>query len=410
LGARRERHERRRRRGGASIVAEACPGRGAGEVAWCLRATRARRVAPGALNAENIGASAGEESEGPGKAEPSPLPARESSKLLAFLTAFGRFSRPHTVLGTAVSICSVSLLALRAPADLNARFALGLAQALSAALCMNVAIVGLNQLYDIEIDKVNKPYLPLASGDFTVRTGRAIVLSTAAVSLLIGFASGSSPLLATLTTSLLLGIAYSTDLPLLRWKRFPFLAAACILAVRAVIVQLGFFSHMAAALAGPATAASEAAAATMAAGANPRGLFQSLLPPGIEWTLALGFGTSFMTLFSIVIALFKDLPDIQGDREAGLKTMSVRLGPRRIFNACIALLATAYAAACAIGCFWCGPAWSRLVTVACHAALGATLLARSRSVQVSSAQSLYAFYMLIWKLFYAEYLLIPFIR
>lgn len=45
-------------------------------------------------------------------------------------------------------------------------------------------------------------------------------------------ASGSAPLLATLGGSLLLGIAYSTDVPFLRWKRFPVLAAACILAVR----------------------------------------------------------------------------------------------------------------------------------------------------------------------------------
>jgi len=30
-------------------------------------------------------------------------------------------------------------------------------QAIIPALCMNVYIVGLNQLYDIEIDKVTKP-------------------------------------------------------------------------------------------------------------------------------------------------------------------------------------------------------------------------------------------------------------
>nr|XP_029146024.1 probable homogentisate phytyltransferase 2, chloroplastic isoform X5 [Arachis hypogaea] len=36
-------------------------------------------------------------------------------------------------------------------------------QAMVAALFMNIYIVGLNQLSDIEIDKINKPYLPLAS-------------------------------------------------------------------------------------------------------------------------------------------------------------------------------------------------------------------------------------------------------
>ncbi|GMP47426.1 hypothetical protein CsSME_00015165 [Camellia sinensis var. sinensis] len=34
------------------------------------------------------------------------------------------------------------------------------------------------------------------------------------------------------------------NLPLLRWKRFALVAAMCILAVRAVIVQIAFFLHI----------------------------------------------------------------------------------------------------------------------------------------------------------------------
>lgn len=79
---------------------------------------------------------------------------------------------------------------------------------------------------------MNKPYLPLATGDFSPATGWALVWASGAASLAIGASSASPPLLATLGGSLLLGIAYSTDLPLLRWKRSPVLAAACILAVR----------------------------------------------------------------------------------------------------------------------------------------------------------------------------------
>ncbi len=45
---------------------------------------------------------------------------------------------------------------------------MGLLQALLPALLMNIAIVGLNQLTDVEIDRVNKPYLPLASGELTI--------------------------------------------------------------------------------------------------------------------------------------------------------------------------------------------------------------------------------------------------
>jgi homogentisate phytyltransferase/homogentisate geranylgeranyltransferase len=65
-----------------------------------------------------------------------------------------------------------------------------------------------------------------------VPTGVAIIAATGATALAIGAWAGSAPLLATLGGSLLLGIAYSTDLPFLRWKRWPVVAAGCILAVR----------------------------------------------------------------------------------------------------------------------------------------------------------------------------------
>ena len=183
--------------------------------------------------------------------------------------------------------------------------AVALTQALVSALLMNVCIVGLNQLYDVEIDKVNKPYLPLASGEMTMRQARPaayidfrqpsrhlcvkqrppcmsfgnesgpssshvhevclgsveqfsaempatvrfqriskqlsqngvlqgqwVVAVSGAMALALGVASQSIPLIATLAGSLALGIVYSAELPFLRWKRHPVLAAACILAVR----------------------------------------------------------------------------------------------------------------------------------------------------------------------------------
>lgn len=62
--------------------------------------------------------------------------------------------------------------------------------------------------------------------------GITVAASTGGAALLAGWLSGSWPLMATLAGSLGLGIAYSTDLPLLRWKRYPLLAAGCILSVR----------------------------------------------------------------------------------------------------------------------------------------------------------------------------------
>lgn len=175
----------------------------------------------------------------------------------------------------------------------------------------------------------------------------------------------------------------------MRWKRSPLLAAGCILAVRAVFVQVGFFAHMAAAL-----------GATALAPSRP-----------------LGFITGFMFVFSVVIALFKDIPDVRGDRQAGLQTLSVRFGEKRVFWACVGLLLSLYVAGVAFGLTappppagapaWQGPA-GRAVVAAGHAALGGLLLRRAAAVDTSQHKHITSFYMFIWALLYSEYLLVPF--
>lgn len=96
-------------------------------------------------------------------------PAQLEQLATAF-DVFYRFTRPHTMLGTFVSIVSVSIMAMQS-FTWTAAAVNGLLQALVPALLMNVAIVGINQLYDVDIDKVNKPYLPLASGELTMQQG-----------------------------------------------------------------------------------------------------------------------------------------------------------------------------------------------------------------------------------------------
>ena len=101
---------------------------------------------------------------------------------------------------------------------------------------MNICIVGMNQIFDVDIDKTNKPYLPLASGEWSLNTGISMAVSTGLVAVLLALYIGSTPLLATVVGSLLLGIAYSVDLPFLRWKKYPVLAMGCILSVRYDVV------------------------------------------------------------------------------------------------------------------------------------------------------------------------------
>uniref|UniRef100_A0A2N9F094 Homogentisate phytyltransferase n=1 Tax=Fagus sylvatica TaxID=28930 RepID=A0A2N9F094_FAGSY len=258
------------------------------------------------------------------------------------LKAFYLFSRPHTVIGTVIGITSVSLLPIETIANLTLPFFIGLLKALVPSILMNIYVVGLNQLFDVEIDKVNKPDLPVASGDFSMSTGITIVTTSLLMSFAMGIIFKSPPLFSALFVSFLLGSAYSIDLPFLRWKRHAVLAATCILIVRAVVVQLAFFLHM------------------------------------------------------------QDIPDVDGDRDFGIQSFSVRLGQER-------MLILAYGAAVVIGA---SSSFlpSKLVTILGHSALASFLWVRAQSVDLTSKASVTSFYMFIWKLFYAEYFLIPFVR
>ncbi|XP_051138834.1 homogentisate phytyltransferase 1, chloroplastic-like isoform X2 [Andrographis paniculata] len=295
--------------------------------------------------------------------------------------AFYRFSRPHTVIGTALSIISISLLAVEKLSDFTPFFFTGVLEAIVAALFMNIYIVGLNQLTDIEIDKVNKPYLPLASGEYSVNIAVMIISSFAILSFWLGYVVGSSPLCWALSVSFVLGTAYSINLPLLRWKRFAVVAAMCILAVRAVIVQIAFYLHI-----------------QMHVFRRPAILTKPVI-----------FATAFMSFFSVVIALFKDIPDIVGDKIYGIKSFTVRLGQEKVFWICICLLEMAYVVALSVGATS-SCSWSKWTTVIGHALLGSLLWSRAKFIDFKSKAALTSFYMFIWQLFYAEYLLIPLVR
>ncbi|CAD6336071.1 unnamed protein product [Miscanthus lutarioriparius] len=253
-------------------------------------------------------------------------------------------------------------------------------QALAAALCMNIYVVGLNQPFDIEIDKVNKLTLPSASGEFSVPTAVLLVMSFFVMSISIGVRSKSAPLMCALLVSFLLGSAYSIDVPLLRWKQNAFLAAFCIIFVMAVLVQLAFFAHMQ----------------------------QHVLKRPLAPTRSVVFATCFMCCFSAVIALFKDIPDVDGDRYFGIQSMTVRLGQQRVYRLCINILMTAYAAAILVGASSTN-LYQKIVIVTGHGLLASTLWQRAQQFDIANKECITPFYMFIWKLFYAEYFLIPFV-
>ena len=302
-----------------------------------------------------------------------------------WLYALWKFWRPHTVVGTSLSVLGILAIVM---ADLSPDFA-GLRPtfwiklvtlAMAACLLGNLYIVGLNQLEDVAIDRINKPHLPLASGEFTLTDGRWIVALAGSGSLLMA-AVGGPWLLGLVTLSLIIGTAYS--LPPIRLKRFPFWASFCILAVRGAVVNLGLFLHFS------------------------HGLGQPLVVPLRVWTL-----TGFILVFSIGIALFKDIPDIEGDRRYGISTFSVQLGQRKVFN-----LARGILTACYLGVVLVAP-WlieinrpflvlSHLVGLALFWTMSFRVGAVYKLDLPTGGMSYPSFYQFIWKLFFLEYLMFP---
>lgn len=121
----------------------------------------------------------------------------------------------------------------------------------------------------------------------------------------------------------------------------------------------------------------------------------------------LWYMSAFMAFFSIVIALFKDIPDVKGDALHGNKTASVRMGVPTVFWTCIALLMCMYTGS--VGFILCCGGNLKSVVAACQAALAAILLTRAKNVDLKSSADVVSTYMLIWNLFYAQYLMFPLI-
>ena len=245
----------------------------------------------------------------------------ERRPLAARARTLFRFTRPHTFVGTAVAVPALHAYAAASAAALLSRAcARSVASALAPALLMNVFITGLNQLCDVDIDRVNKPHLPVASGELSVHHARLVVGACLVAALALGRRS-SAPVQRVLAGSAALGAAYSA--PPLRLKRSPLLAALSIVVVRGVLVNACFYAHARANLAPRARAAAAA---------------------------RLPLVVAFFSLLGVAIALMKDVPDTQGDTTFGVATYARRGGRPRVFALASGLLGgTLGAGALALG-------------------------------------------------------------
>jgi homogentisate phytyltransferase/homogentisate geranylgeranyltransferase len=280
---------------------------------------------------------------------------------LGFLGVLWRFSRPHTIVGTTLSVLGIAVIT-------GTDGFVPLLLALLAGITVNVFIVGINQIEDVEIDRINKPGLPIAAGELAPGQAKAIVAVCAVAPLLMAVASGWIETVA-VVVALAVGAAYSV--PPLRLKRFPAVAAGSISLVRAIVVNLGVALH-----------------------------FTDTVPAAV-WALTL-----FVLPFSFAIAVLKDVPDAEGDRAHRILTFTLRMGPQQAFNMGMAALTVAYLGMATLGALLVDGADPALMAAG-HVAALALLWHWARRVDPGDREGFTTFYMKVWALFFCEYVLVP---
>ena len=303
-----------------------------------------------------------------------------------FLGALYKFCRPHTIRGTILASVAGVAKALADSGGLAAcwswellpRAALGLV----ALLAGNAFIVGINQLYDVEVDKVNKPFLPIAAGELSPGTAKLLLAACAVTGPAI-VATQFSPLILQLyALGTFAGTAYSVP-PFKLKARGPLAAGMTIATCRGFLLNFGVYY-----------ATLEALGKTFA------------------WSPGVAFMARFMTVFAAVIAVTKDLPDVEGDRAYGVKTFATRVGVAKVAAGASLALALNYASAIAQGALAPAGAFARGPMVAGHAVLLLGLgrfFLRYRRSGPTNMDAIKGYYKSIWDLFYLEYLLYIFI-
>ena len=283
-----------------------------------------------------------------------------------------RFSRPHTIIGSFISVASIYVITVPAIGGGWSDPVIPIAAIIGALAC-NIYITGLNQITDVEVDRINKPWLPIAAGELSMRGAIAIVAVCAVLALGIS-AWRSVYVMCVIGAIMAIGTAYS--MPPLKFKRHHLGAAMAITIVRGLLVNLGLHAHFVEELSGSL------------------GLFPQIVPL-----------TAFVTCFSLGIAWFKDIPDTRGDAIHSFGTLAVLKGRRKALALGVLVVSLAYllVIASAIG----GMLPFPIFFITVHALILAIFLAFALRLDVRNDREVLRFYRFFWGLFSLEYVIYP---
>lgn len=212
-----------------------------------------------------------------------------------------RLSRPFTLLAPAVGMVAAGLAAVGYGRDFDLQgwhVAKILVGALAAAI-LNIASNAVNQIYDLEVDRINKPDRPLPNGDMTVRQAAVVTVVCYAVAIAIAAAINQTMFWIVAFTAVL---TYVYSGPPLRTKRHWAFSNFTISIPRGFLLPLAGWT---------------AVSGNAEYGAREVLPIDVLVFAAASWLFVLGAATT------------KDYADLEGDRAGGCITIPLKFGIER---------------------------------------------------------------------------------
>jgi 4-hydroxybenzoate polyprenyltransferase len=217
----------------------------------------------------------------------------DSSRIRALVD----FARPFTLIAPALGFASAAATAIGADPHEAWSWPLIVPPIIGAVMAavLNVASNGLNQIYDFEIDRINKPKRPLPSGRLSIGEAWLITLASFAAAFVLAWnvaPGGRHECFWMVVAAAVITTLYSV--PPLRTKRLGIWANVTIAIPRGVLLKVAGWSSV-----------------KTAAGLEP-------------WFLGAIFG-----LFLLGATTTKDFADMDGDRRGGCRTLPIQFGVTR---------------------------------------------------------------------------------
>ncbi|XP_024024450.1 homogentisate solanesyltransferase, chloroplastic-like [Morus notabilis] len=302
------------------------------------------------------------------------------AKVLRFGSIFYTFARPYTMIHVIISsICIFARVMLENKHLFKWSLLLKNFPGLIVMLLANVYFNGINQIFDADIDRTNKPYLPIPAGNLSLKQAWVLTIFSALGGQLILWLMNAD----LITTGLfwfclLLATLYSA--PPFRFKESSL----------ATIISLPLMST-----------------------AHHAGvLYATIVSLGLpfQWSPPNVFIITYVALYFVAACLIKDIPDVEGDMKYNIRTFAAIVGPKNITILGMGILLVTFIGAIAAA-IYLPQAFKGYSMLTGHLIFALLLLFQVRKLDKANyvQEASTNFYQFLWRLLSLEFLLFPFI-